>query len=150
MLGNKDSLIKFLEEQNENTIFELKEKKQSRTLTQNAYYWALVNQIAIAIGITAEDVHKDLIFNYSVSELVVVRSEIDVSSLFKYYQFVRDAKINGQDFKIYKLYIGSSKMSKKEFSHLLDGIVQECMQLNIPTLTKEEIEKLKYIENLEE
>ena len=37
-------------------------------------------------------------------------------------------------------------MSKNEFSLILDGIIQECGQLGITVLAREEIEKLNYIE----
>lgn len=146
MLGHRKELIDYLITQNDETIFELKEKKEKRTLTMNSYYWALTNQVALTLELPPEKIHKDNIYNYATSELVVVRYEIDVSNIFKYYQFIREAKINGENFAIYKVYVGSSKMSKKEFSRLLDGIIQECKQLDIPTLTKNEIEQLKYIE----
>ena len=146
MLGHRKELIDYLITQKDETIFELKEKKEKRTLTANAYYWALCNEVSKAVKVPPESVHKDIIINFAPSELVVVKSDIDVSRIFKYYQKLRETKINDVDFTIYKLYIGSSKMSKKEFSRLLDGIIQECEQLRIPTLTKNEIEKLNYIE----
>lgn len=146
MLGHRKELIDYLITQNDEIVFELKEKKQKRTLTQNAYYWHLINEVAKEVKLPPETVHKDIIINFAPSELVVVKSEIDVSRIFKYYQKLRETKINDVDFTIYKLYIGSSKMSKNEFSLILDGIIQECEQLGIPTLTKNEIEQLKYIE----
>jgi hypothetical protein len=146
MLGHRKELIDYLITQNDETIFELKEKKEKRTLTMNSYYWALTNQVALTLELPPEEIHKDNIYNYATSELVVVRYEIDVSNIFKYYKFIRKTKINGENFAIYKVYVGSSKMSKKEFSRLLDGIIQECEQLRIPTLTKNEMEKLNYIE----
>lgn len=51
--------------------------------------------------------------------------EIDVSKFFKYYEFERDAQISGVDFKIYKVYEGSSQMNKNEFNVLLGGVIQE-------------------------
>lgn len=146
MLGHRKELIDYLITQNDETTFELKEKKEKRTLTQNSYYWSLCNEVSKVVKVPPESVHKDIIINFAPSELVVVKSEIDVSRIFKYYQKLRETKINDVDFTVYKLYIGSSKMSKKEFSTLLDGIIQECEQLRIPTLTKNEIEQLKYIE----
>ena len=38
-------------------------------------------------------------------------------------------------------------MDKKEFSILLEGLIQEAQQQGIPTLTPNEIAKLRYIEN---
>ena len=46
-----------------------------------------------------------------------------------------------------KVYEGSSQMNKQEFSILLDGVRQEAEQLGIPTLTPEEISKLRWVEN---
>lgn len=146
MLGHRKELIDYLITQNDETTFELKEKKEKRTLTQNSYYWSLCNEVSKVVKVPPESVHKDIIINFAPSELVVVKSEIDVSRIFKYYQKLRETKINDVDFTVYKLYIGSSKMSKNEFSLILDGIIQECEQLRIPTLTKNEIEQLKYIE----
>jgi len=146
MLGHRKELIDYLITQNDETMFELKEKKEKRTLTQNSYYWALCNEVAKAVKVPPESVHKDIIINFAPSELVVVKSEIDVSRIFKYYQKLRETKISGVNFTVYKLYIGSSKMSKNEFSLILDGIIQECSQLGITVLTKKEIEKLNYIE----
>ena len=146
MLGNRKTIIEYLLNQNDESIYELKEKREKRTLTQNSYYWRLINQVALAVKLPPETVHKDIILNYASSELVVVKANIDVSRIFKYYQELRETIINDVKFKVYKVYVGSSKMSKIEFSRLLDGIIQECAQLRITTLTKYEIEQLKYIE----
>lgn len=145
MIGNAKVIINYLLNQDKEKIFELKEKKDKRSLTQNAYYWSLVNQVALALKLPPEHIHFDMIKNYALSELIVVKSEIDVSRVFKYYEKERETIINDVNFTIYKVYVGSSKMSKKEFSLLLDGIIQECNQLDIPTITKEKLEKLKYI-----
>ena len=36
-------------------------------------------------------------------------------------------------------------MDSKEFAVLLDGVISECEQVGIPTLTPPEIAKLKFI-----
>lgn len=46
MIGNPRTIIKWLFEQDENKKFEIKELKPKRSLTANAYYWALLNQLA--------------------------------------------------------------------------------------------------------
>ena len=79
--------------------------------------------------------------------LVTIRADIDVSKFFKYYEFEREAQISGVDFKIYKVYEGSSQMDKNEFRVLLDGVIQEAQQLGICTLTPDEIAKLRWVEN---
>lgn len=49
-------------------------------------------------------------------------------------------------FTHYKVYKGSSEMNSKEFSILLDGLVSECNEQSIATLTKSEREQLHFIE----
>lgn len=146
MVGTAEMILKWLFNQDRNKIFEIKENIKKRTLNQNSYYWKLVNEVANKIGISKEEVHFDLLRNYSQRTLITVKSNIDVEDFLEYYELERETEINGVDFKIYKVYKGSSKMNKKEFSLLLEGIIQEAQQLDIPTMTYEEIAKLKYLE----
>ena len=43
----------------------------------------------------------------------------------------------------YQMYKGSSHMDSAEFSRLVDGLVSECKQVGIETLSPEEIERLQ-------
>lgn len=147
MLGTAETLLKWLFNQDRTKLFEIKEYKEKRTLTQNSYMWSLINELANKMNLSKDDTYLKMIKDYSQSMLVTIRADIDVSKFFKYYDFEREAEINGIDFKIYKVYEGSSQMDKNEFRVLLDGVIQEAQQLGIPTLTPNEIERLRYIEN---
>lgn len=147
MIGTAETLVKWLFNQERAKIFEIKEHKEKRTLTQNAYMWSLINEIANRMRLSKEETYLKMIKDYSQSMLVTIRADIDVTKFFKYYNFERETKINGVDFKIYKVYEGSSQMNKNEFRVLLDGVIQEAQQLGICTLTPEEIERLRWIEN---
>lgn len=147
MIGNAKAIIEFLFSQNKEKIYEIKEHKSKRTLTQNAYYWVLVNEIANYMKLSKEEVHFRLIKDYSQVVLITIKSNIDIKDYIKYYEFERETNINGVKFNIYKVYKGSSEMDKKEFNVLLEGTIQEAKQHGIPTLTPEEIAKLRYIEN---
>lgn len=147
MIGTPETLVRFLFNQNKEKLFEIKEHKEKRTLTQNAYMWSLINEIANKMRLSKEDTYIKLLKDYSQSILVTIRADINVAKFFKYYDEVRTTKINNVDFKIYKVYEGSSQMNKQEFSILLDGVRQEAEQLGISTLTPEEISKLRWVEN---
>lgn len=147
MIGTAETLVKWLFNQERTKIFEIKEHKEKRTLTQNAYMWSLINEIANRMRLSKEETYLKMIKDYSQSMLVTIRADIDVTKFFKYYNFEREAKINGVDFKVYKVYEGSSQMDKNEFRVLLDGVIQEAQQLGICTLTPEEIERLRWVEN---
>lgn len=147
MVGTAEILVKWLFNQSREKLFEIKEHKEKRTLTQNAYMWSLINEIGNRMRMSKEEVYFEMIKDYSQSMLVTIKADIDVSKFFKYYEFERETKINGVEFKIYKVYEGSSQMNKDEFRVLLDGIIQEAEQLGICTLTPVEINKLRWIEN---
>lgn len=146
MVGTAEALVKWLFNQNREKLFEVKEHKEKRTLTQNAYMWSLINEIANKMRLSKEETYIKMLKDYSQVTQVTVRADIDVSRFFKYYEFEREAPISGVNFNIYKVYEGSSQMDKNEFKVLLDGVIQEAQQLGICTLTPNEIERLRWID----
>ena len=46
MIGTAETLVKWLFNQKRDKLFEIKEHKEKRTLTQNAYMWSLINELA--------------------------------------------------------------------------------------------------------
>ena len=147
MIGNAKAIINFLFNQDKDKLYEIKEHKEKRTLTQIAYYWVLVNEIANCMKLKKDEVHFTLLKDYSQVALITIKSDIDIKGYIRYYEFEREADIKGVKFNIYKVYKGSSEMDKKEFNILLEGTIQEAKQHGIPTLTPNEIAKLRYIEN---
>lgn len=147
MIGNAKAIIEYLFNQGKDKLYEIKEHRAKRTLTQNAYYWVLVNELANCLRKSKEEVHFDLLKDYSQVALVTLKSNVDIKGYIRYYQFERETIISEVKFNIYKVYKGSSEMDKKEFSILLEGLIQEAQQQGIPTLTPNEIAKLRYIEN---
>ncbi len=146
MIGNAEKIIQWLFQQDREKIFEIKEKKAKRTLTQNAYYWVLLHELAKALKIDNGTAHKMMLERYGVYEVISVQSGIDLTDYFKYFDEIGSGTVNGKQFTHYKIFKGSSQMDSKEFTVLLDGLISDCEELGIPTLTREEIAKLKYIE----
>jgi hypothetical protein len=60
--------------------------------------------------------------------------EDDLRKCFRGVRFVRTQEVNGKDCNIYKVYIGSSKMSVTEMTELIDTCFQVCAELGIPTV----------------
>jgi len=145
MIGNARTLIRWLSTQEDGKIFEVKERKPKRSLTQNSYYWAMLNNLASVMRLDNERVHFLMLQRYGVYEVVSVRSDIDVSGYFKYFTEIGHGRTNGREFTHYKVFKGSSQMDSREFSVLIDGVRQECEDLDIPTLTRDEISQLKFI-----
>ena len=146
MIGNAKAIIQWLFDQQEGKLFEIKEKKSKRSLTANAYYWSLLNQLASVMRLSSDKLHFMMLRRYGVCEVVSVRSDIKVDGYFRYYEAIGQSDLNGKEFTHYKIYKRSSEMDSKEFSVLLDGLISECEDQGIPTLTPDEVAKLKYIE----
>lgn len=146
MIGNAQAIIAWLFEQDKEKIFEIKEKKKKRSLTANSYYWSLLNQLASIMRMDNQECHFLMLKRYGQYEVVSIRSDVNLHGYFKYYEEIGKSKVNGKEFTHYKIYKGSSDMDSKEFSILLDGLISECEGVGIPTLTPNEVAKLKYIE----
>ena len=146
MIGNTKTIIEWLFEQDTTKKFEIKELKPKRSLTANAYYWSLLNQLANVLRFDNQKLHFMMLQRYGQYEVVSVLSSIDVKGYFRYYESIGHGFVNGKEFTHYKVYKGSSEMNSKEFSILLDGLVSECNEQNIATLTKSEREQLHFIE----
>ena len=147
MIGNAQAIINWLFQQGDNEkIYEIKEKKQRRSLTQNAYYWVLLHQLASVMRLDNDSCHFLMLQRYGVYEVVSIQSGINLKGFFKYYEPIGKGTVSGKEFTHYKIYKPSSQMDSKEFSELLNGLVDECEEQGIVTLTKSELENLKFIE----
>lgn len=145
MIGNPQEIVQWLFNQPKDKIYEIRERKNKRSLTQNAYYWELEKQLAAALRVQNNEMHFMLLRKYGVFEVISVLSSISLDGYFKYFEKIGKGHVDGKEFTHYKIYKGSSQMDSKEFSRLLDGTIEECEQVGIPTMTPDEIEKLKFI-----
>ena len=143
MIGNSQQISQWLWNQPREKIFEIKEHKQKRSLSQNAYLWELIGKLADKMTISKEDMYLQMLKDYGQSMLVPIPSGDSPNGWFKYYEFYTTSTLNGKEADYYKVYKGSSEYNTLEMKYLLDGVIVECENLGIPTLTQEQIEKMK-------
>ena len=145
MVGKPIDIIQYLYNQDKNKKFEIKEKREKRSLSQNSYAWELITKIGNILRKSKEEVYLQMLKDYGQSEIVSILSSIEPKGYFKYYEKIGTGIVNNKEFTHYKIFKGSSEFDSKEMTILIDGIIQECKQLGIETLTPDEIEKLKII-----
>ena len=145
MTGKAIQIIEWLYNQDKDKIFEIKEHKEKRSLSQNAYAWKLITEIGNVLRKSKEEVYQMMLKDYGQSEIIVILSSVNPVGYFKYYDKIRDVIIKGNQFTQYKIYKGSSEFDSKEMSIFLDGIIQECKQLDIEVLSPDEIARLELI-----
>lgn len=147
MIGNAIQIIQWLYNQDKDKRFSIKEYREKRSLDQNAYAWKLITEIGNVVRKSKEEVYLDMLKHYGQSEVVSILSSINPSGYFKYYEAIGTGIVNNKEFTHYRIYKGSSEFDKSEMNIFIDGIIQECDNLNIPHLTREDIALLKFIES---
>ena len=145
MIGNSQDIIQYLFQQDRDKLFEIKEHKEKRSLSQNAYAWKLINEIGNKINKSKEEVYLQMLKDYGQSEIISMLSEIEPKGYFKYYEVIGTGIVNDKEFTHYKIFKGSSEFNTLEMKVFIDGIIQEATQLGIPTITEKELESMRLI-----
>lgn len=143
MIGKPEEIARWLWSQDRETLFEIKPYREKRSRNANSYAWALMGQIADALRTDKDSVYLTMLKRYGQSEMVSVRSDIDVRGFFKYYEFAGASRLNGKEFTHYRVFKGSSEYDTREMAVLIDGIVSEAQEMEIETLTPQELQFLK-------
>ena len=126
--------------------FEVKPYRKPRTLTQNAYYWSLLNQLAAALGVPDDELHGYMVRSYGACDVFTVRDDVPLARYFRYYDVVGEGHVDGVRYVHVRAFKGSSEMDSGEFSRLIDGMRQECEQQGIQVMTPSEMASLKFVE----
>ena len=138
MTGEKETVLRWLQDQPAGR-YECNKAKRKRTLTQNSYYWALLSELAGALGLSNDELHFQLLKRYSTPQPFVTFKNVDVSKFMRYYE----KRAENDRCISYLFYTPSSEMSTKEFKRLLDGLISECQEVGINTLSANELALLK-------
>lgn len=128
---------------------QIKEYRRKRSLSQNAYLWVLLDEIAKVINSTKEEVYKELVKDYGVFIIIPLKDEEvkrfnhnwSKNGLGWFTQSMGKSKLKGYTNLI--AYYGSSIYNTKEMARLIDAVINECEELGIPTMTLDEIMLLK-------
>ncbi|MBR1445468.1 MAG: hypothetical protein IJ586_00065 [Alloprevotella sp.] len=141
--------MRWLLDQEPNKAFKVQEVRSRRSLTQNAYYWALLGQLAAKMGMGHTELHRHMLREYGAYEIFSVREDVPFEQYFRYCELLGEGTVNGRVFKHVRVFKGSSQMDSREFSRLLEGMRQECILQGIQVMTPQEIAALDYVESKE-
>jgi hypothetical protein len=122
---------------------------KKRSLSQNAYMWVLLDELAKKLHLDKEQVYKNYIKDYGVFEILPIKN--DAADRFKrnwsknglgwFVEDLGESKLNG--FTKLIAYYGSSTYNSQEMSRVVDAIVQDCHDQGISTMTLSDIMLLK-------
>ena len=125
--------------------------RKKRSLDANAYAWTLISKIAVVVKSDKDTVYELMLQKYGqsyldengISEKISVLSNIDLSKLHIHTKLIGKSYIEDKEFAHYILIKGSSEYDTKEMADFIDGIVSDAKELEIETLTPNEIERMK-------
>ena len=159
--GKPSDLVLYLLNADKDKLYDLTEHKNKRSLPQNGYYWTLLGQVALKTRIPSAVIHnqnlRDLGLVLRVNDALVPvyipdTDEAEKAALnAETYHIKPTSKTQeGKDGKLYRCYVmlrGSSSFNTDEFAALLNLMVQEAKAQGIETMTPDEIEHLRELEN---
>lgn len=119
---------------------QVKEYREKRSLSQNAYLWVLLDELGKRLNRSKEELYKFYIRDYGVFEILPLRNDT-VSVFIKrwgnkglgwFCEDLGESKLNGYTKLI--AYYGSSTYNSKEMTRLIDAVVADCQEQGIDTM----------------
>ena len=130
---------------------EIRQYREKRSKSANAYFHVLVNKIAQELNESDEAVKTRLVCEYGVVEkdedgLTIgfkLPTKVDVTKIYPYTRRFDRRKENGRTFDCYLVLKSTHEMNTKEMARLIDGTIQEAKELGIETDTPEQLARFK-------
>lgn len=135
---------------------EIREPRTRRSLDANAYYWSLLHRYAEWAGRSDVYMHNDILAHYGQPEemngepvfLVMADNDTYLELPYIHLKATSETRMGEKDFKLYRTYRvmrGSHEYDTKQFSRLVDGLIQEIKGSDAPieTMTPAELAVLK-------
>lgn len=144
--GSRQRVVAYLMASDGEGEYVLSEAKKRRSLTANAYYWAMLNKLAGVLGMPESEVHRNMLREYGVCEVLCIDCRVPLDDYFEHYDVVSTYRADGRDAAMVKVYKGSSKMDSAEFSRLVNGMRDECEAQGIDVMTPSEIASLRFVQ----
>ena len=124
---------------------DIKQFRVKRSLDSNSYMWILISKMAAVLNTSKEELYIQILSRYGVFTHVVVKENVvdRVKAEWKTVKELGKVIINGQEGIQLQCYFGSHDYDSKEMSVLIEGVVSECKDLGIETISSNELERMK-------
>lgn len=138
--GTPKKLNSILYDLDANKVYELKEYKEQRNKKQNSKYWKLIGELSLITKIGIEEIHFDMLKNYSQRYEILVPSDKEIRGI-DYFEKKSTISKNGKEYTVYHVFTPSHELNESEFAILMSGLIEECKQVGIDTRSPEEIQR---------
>lgn len=118
--------------------------RKKRSLDANALLWKTLGEIANVLNADKWDIYLQMLKRYGKYTYIAVKPNMveSVKKQWRESEEMGEIEINGQKAIQMLCYFGSSTLDTKEFSILLNGVIEEAKELGINVISQEEIERL--------
>ena len=144
--GKPSELATLLFQLDQEKEYEIKEYKSQRNKDQNAKYWKLLNELSRVTKIGVEELHFNMLKNYSPRYEILVPQNYELRGI-EYYERLSTIKKGDNLFNVYRVYTPSHELKTDEFAILLDGLCEECKQVGIETYSPDELKEMECMIN---
>lgn len=129
--------------EDDDKVYDLVLHKEKRSINANALLWHCIGQIAAKMRIDKWDVYLDMLKHYGTYTYVLCKPKaVDkMRELWRETEVLGEVTVGGEKAIQLLCYYGSSTMNTKEFSVLLDGVIQEMRNLGIEPPTSKQMEE---------
>ena len=132
----KEQLFGLVDKECEVEIAEIGQKWSLRALR---YAWHLTGELAKALNLSNEEMHFNIIRDYSPRYLITLDIGEDITDYgIEYFEFLGYTGENAE----YMAYKGFKELNSKQMARVIDGLEQDARALHIPTKSDEEIKHI--------
>ena len=150
MVGTIEQIIQYLFQQDKTKKYEVKEVRKKRSTNANNYFWKLLQELCELQNLDTIQEYKKRVKELGIFRRFRIETK-DVNTFETMWQDkgiawfceIADTEYIGNvEFKIVNAYYGSSSFNSKQMARLIDGVVQDCNAVGIPTKPQAEIDSL--------
>ncbi len=123
---------------------EIKIHREKRSLDANAALWKMLSMMAEKLKTSKDELYLTMLQRYGVFTHVIVKpSMVDrIKAEWRTVVELGEVNINGRTGIQLQCYFGSSQLDSKEFSVLLQGVIDEAKELGIEFISKEDFARM--------
>ena len=145
-IANKSYAPELQEIKDDATLtIQVKTKTRKRSLSQNAYLWVLLDEIAKKIDRTKTDVYREYIRDYGVFEIIPIKvgaiesfkAKWEKNGLGWICDDLGESKVKGYQRLV--AFFGTSSYNTTEMKRILDAVVRDCEEMGINTMPMSDI-----------
>jgi len=127
---------------------EIKEYRPKRSLDANAYLWALLDRLAEALGTTKEELYRLYVKQYGLFRDFSLDSD-EVNTFCHAWGMIGTGWITEPvdytedgERQVIRAYYGTSTYNSRQFTRILNAVIDECKMQGIETLTPDELARM--------